>query len=84
MSSEGYKGGKLKKYAVFLAGISGIGSAIYKIILDKNTKRLKRETSEVVSPLVPEEEISKMSRKELENLRKKLPPEKQYQLSSQS
>ena len=75
-----FKGGKVKKYAVFLAGVSGIGSAIYKIISDKNTKRLKRETSEVVSPLVPEEEISKMSRKELENLRETLPLYMQNQI----
>lgn len=69
-----FKGGKVKKYAVFLAGVSGIGSAIYKIILDKDTKRLKSDTSKIATPLIPEEDISKMSSKELKRLSKSLPP----------
>ena len=75
---------KATRGSAFLAGASGIGCVIYQLILNQNTKKLKSNLIEAAGHLVSEEYVSNMSRKELKEFRKKLPPEIRYQLSSQS
>lgn len=68
------------KYPLFFTALSGIATTFYKLKSNKDTKRLKSDTSKIATPLIPEEDISKMSSKELKKLNKSLPPYMQKQI----
>jgi hypothetical protein len=67
------------KYPLFLTALTGIANTIYRSKLRKDTETLKRDLIKVAGHLIPEKDISEMSRKELKNLNKILPPYMQKQ-----